>query len=517
MSYVKSGNAVVIASIIMFFLLAGNSYSQTHFTFTSNTGNNMTVLIQSSINPTVDGSAIANGDEIGVFTPAGLCVGAAAWTGANIAVTVWGDNDQTTVTDGAKAGDTLKFRVWDASATKEVPASVTYTSGGPTYSVDGIAIAATFAAVSLSKPTITPKNQTKSIAVGGAVTVAYTVTGNPSPASQWYKGGVIIAGATNPGAFPVSSPVPADSGDYSLIVSNSQGTDTAFLKLVVLFIPKVGTEPAAQTKYVGDSVSFSVVVAGNPAPTYQWRKDGVAIGGATDAKYKITAAALGDSGIYSVIATNSQGSDTSLGAKLTVKPRPAITIVSPNGGETLYVAKKYNVTWTSRGDVDSVKIELSVDSGATWTVLAAKTVNDGSDSITVPNSASSKCLMRISAANDSLVRDASDAIFSIVPSVGVLTFAAAANTGLHSVGPNPMRNTLSLSFGLSQKALVTVEMYSLNGILIRKIAAGTRDAGSYTLTWDGCNGSGKRMNAGLYVLQLNLGGKLYRKQIAITK
>jgi uncharacterized repeat protein (TIGR02543 family) len=126
---------------ITFFLTASAAglFAQ-HFTFTSSTGNDMTVAVPTSINPTIDGSALENGDEIGVFTPAGLCVGATDWDGVNNkAITVWGDDDQTTETDGISAGEALNFRVWDASRSLEIPADVSYTTGGPDYSVGGIA------------------------------------------------------------------------------------------------------------------------------------------------------------------------------------------------------------------------------------------------------------------------------------------------------------------------------------------------------------------------------------------
>ena len=122
------------------FLLAGNSvFSQTtHFLYTANTGNNATIGIPTSINPTIGGVAIAVGDEIGVFTPAGLCVGAAVWTGSNIAITVWGDNNQTTAVDGIKAGEQMQFRMWRKSTNTEYPAQVTFTQGTSNYTANGI-------------------------------------------------------------------------------------------------------------------------------------------------------------------------------------------------------------------------------------------------------------------------------------------------------------------------------------------------------------------------------------------
>jgi len=127
-----------ISSLVVFLAIA--SSAQTHFSSVKNTGNNMTVLVQAAINPSIDGQPLSNGDEIAVFTPSELCVGAIAWQGNNTAITVWGDDDQTAAIDGIKGGEVLSFKVWDASRNLELPARVSFQSGGPSYSADGIAI-----------------------------------------------------------------------------------------------------------------------------------------------------------------------------------------------------------------------------------------------------------------------------------------------------------------------------------------------------------------------------------------
>jgi uncharacterized repeat protein (TIGR02543 family) len=121
-------------------LAASGVRAQTHFAFTAATGGDMTVVVRASINPAISGVGLANGDEIGVFTPGGLCVGAAVWTGATTGITVWGDDDMTTVVDGLAAGEKLAFRVWDASNSQEYPATVAYASGGPNFGADATAI-----------------------------------------------------------------------------------------------------------------------------------------------------------------------------------------------------------------------------------------------------------------------------------------------------------------------------------------------------------------------------------------
>jgi len=100
-----------------------------HFFFTANTGESYSVVID---NATLDGAQLTNGDEIGVFTPAGLCVGASVWDGTlPLPLTAWADDSQTNDVDGYLSGEKMSFRIWDASAgtTDEYPATPTYSAG----------------------------------------------------------------------------------------------------------------------------------------------------------------------------------------------------------------------------------------------------------------------------------------------------------------------------------------------------------------------------------------------------
>ena len=124
----------------MIVIMSIQLYAQSHFTFASNTGNNMTVLVRTSINPNINGEPLEAGDEIGVFNGDGLCVGAITWNRQNAAITVWGDNDQTDAIDGIAANDTLLYHIWDKSRSKDLIATVTYENeAGLTYAVDRIA------------------------------------------------------------------------------------------------------------------------------------------------------------------------------------------------------------------------------------------------------------------------------------------------------------------------------------------------------------------------------------------
>ena len=78
------------------------------------------------------------------------------------------------------------------------------------------------------------------------------------------------------------------------------------------------SQPTAQTVVYGQPASFSATATGYPLPTYQWRKGGSTIAGATNSVLSFASAAIADAGTYDVVATNGSGSATSNSVALTV-------------------------------------------------------------------------------------------------------------------------------------------------------------------------------------------------------
>ncbi|MBN2355618.1 choice-of-anchor D domain-containing protein [candidate division KSB1 bacterium] len=94
-----------------------------HFHFKRLTGCNCTVIVPSDIQPRYsNGLKLTFGDEIGVFSIDGACRGAIVWQGRAAAITIWGDNSQTSSKDGCLTGDELQFRVWNKDDNQEYPA-----------------------------------------------------------------------------------------------------------------------------------------------------------------------------------------------------------------------------------------------------------------------------------------------------------------------------------------------------------------------------------------------------------
>lgn len=84
--------------------------------------------------------------------------------------------------------------------------------------------------------------------------------------------------------------------------------------------PTITLDPVTQTVTEGDDVTLSANATGSPTPTWSWTKNGSPISGATSSTLSLTSVTGGDSGSYVATATNSEGSDTSAAAVLTVNP-----------------------------------------------------------------------------------------------------------------------------------------------------------------------------------------------------
>lgn len=81
--------------------------------------------------------------------------------------------------------------------------------------------------------------------------------------------------------------------------------------------PAITTQPVATGGILGGTATFTVAASGT-GNTYQWRKDGANITGATSATLTLTNLTAASAGNYSVVVTNAQGSATSNNAALTL-------------------------------------------------------------------------------------------------------------------------------------------------------------------------------------------------------
>ena len=170
-------------------------------------------------------------------------------------------------------------------------------------------------------PAILTSPSSRTITPGSAHTFSVVASGSQTLTYQWRKNGIEINGATS-STYSISSTSVSDSGSYTVVVTNSAGSATsnpATLTVIALAnAPTITLQPSSVSVTSGAGASFEVVASGTAPLTYQWKKDGTSISGATSLAYTISSTSASDSGSYTVIVTNSAGSTASNSARLTI-------------------------------------------------------------------------------------------------------------------------------------------------------------------------------------------------------
>lgn len=138
--------------------------------------------------------------------------------------------------------------------------------------------------------------------------------------------------------------------------------------------PAISTQPTDQSVQAGATATFTVTASGTAPLSYQWKKGGTAIAGATSASYTTPATVVGDSGSsFTVTVTNGAGSVTSSAAVLTVTPLATkLAYTDPTTGT--YQLKK-NGTLSTDGHLvlDLVGPAATTGTGVTATFSADTT------------------------------------------------------------------------------------------------------------------------------------------------
>ena len=144
--------------------------------------------------------------------------------------------------------------------------------------------------------------------------------------------------------------------------------------------PTITTQPKSQTVNVGSSVTFSVTATGTEPLSYQWKKNGSDISGATVSTYKISSVTTGDAGSYTVTVSNSAGSVTSSAATLTVNVPVTLSSITINGSSSVNVGSTATYTCTatySNGATKTVTPTWAISSGTSYASITSAGVLTG--------------------------------------------------------------------------------------------------------------------------------------------
>ncbi len=238
----------------------------------------------------------------------------------------------------------------------------------------------------------------RSVTAGNSTSFEVHFSSGSSPYTyQWFKNGVLIAGATsNSYSLPIVQLT--DAGKYSVKVTNAAGAATsreATLSVTPAIPPSFSSPPQGQSIFEGQSVSFSVGMEGSWPMRYQWLKDGSPITGATGSYFSIQTAKRSDAGSYTVVATNHAGSATSAAATLVVNPAVLPKIAVQPASRTLaygdYLSLSVEITGSSPFTYQWEKDGVALPNGSNWSYSISNVTpaNSGSYTVVVTNAAGS--------------------------------------------------------------------------------------------------------------------------------
>jgi hypothetical protein len=315
-------------------------------TATGTVGTSLTFNVTASNAPT---SYAATG------LPAGLTInsGTGAITGTPTAAGAFTASVTATNVSGTGAAANLAFTI--------AAAPVSGGGGGGGGSVTPTVVA----------PSILSQPASQSPKLGASATLSVLASGTAPLSFQWYRNGTLIAGASA-SFYAIDAVGNSDAGSYLVVVANSAGSVTSAAATLtvtpVVTVPSITTQPASIAVSEGGSASLSVVAAGTGPLTYQWRRDGIAVAGATSASYSASLA-----GSYTVVVGNSAGSVTSDAAVVSVKARTLAgtyfgSFGGDSGGFALYVRTDRSgvfVGYASAAKIALISRDVNVDaSGA---------------------------------------------------------------------------------------------------------------------------------------------------------
>src|SRR5437879_6051089 len=216
--------------------------------------------------------------------------------------------------------------------------------------------------------------------------------------------------------------------------------------------PSVTSQPGSQSVTAGQTAIFSVSATGTAPLSYQWKKNGIAVSGASSSAYTTPATSTSDSGAqFTVIVSNSAGSVTSSAAVLTVNasiPPLQVTNSQLSGGT---VGSAYSATLNASGGTSPYSWSVSSSTLPTGLSLSSSGTLSGTPTVAgaFPFTVA--------------VKDAASASASASLSINVVTAAAPAVSISSPSNGATVSGTTTVSGVASDGLAITSVQLSVDG------------------------------------------------------
>ena len=501
-----------------------------------NTGKNATIAVPVAINPTLDGVALQSGDAVGAFylrENIPVCGGYCIWTtGQSGVITVYGDDELTTVKDGFTEGELIHYRIWDATSGAEWDAQVTYQMGGPNYTTNGIMALASIAGFSyltqdIVLPTgwsmissyLSPQEPLLSTMMAG-ISGQMTLMKNGAGQVYWPAFGINNIGSWNSrhgyqihmqSAQTLSitgTPVQPESTPIALI----QGWNiAAYLRTSAMPV---------QTALAG--ISGDMILAKNGAGQVYWPAFGInTIGSMQPGQgyqmYLTRAATLTypsnsllkdapANGVVPQVCRHYAGGPSRTGSNGIILWRGLPfadgdeVAVLDNCGEAVGngVVRNNQVLLVVWGD----DIVTERKDGAFKDEKLSLRYWSGSEDLEIEVAAAQIVNATTGQQLSGGIRYAQD-IALVLEGVQGIENTLPVEYELAQNYPNPFNPATEIRFSQPEKERVRLVIYNIKGECVRRLLDKTTVAGTHTLIWDGLDDHGRMMSGGIYFLKMS--------------
>ena len=299
---------------------------------------------------------------------------------------------------------------------------------------------------------------------------------------HWFKGDVQLfdgpkySGAhTN--ALTVKNAQTSDAGQYKAMavaptaVNISASTNVG---LNLYAATEITTAPAGKKVCEGAKETLTVTATGGGTMTYQWKKDGQDIAGATASSYEIASMDAASAGNYTVVATGACG-PVSASANIVYSTKPTVTLPEP--AETIKSGAKLSLSVNASEDgTTSYKWFLN------GTALTdANATNREYIKFNVTNADAGKYHCEVT--NDCGTTKSAEIDVKVTLTTSVNETIIAEGLKLYNNEPNPFASSTAIRFELPKPAFVTLSVSDVFGREVAQLAANNFDSGIHSFNF----------------------------------
>lgn len=197
-------------------------------------------------------------------------------------------------------------------------------------------------------------------------------------------------------------------------------------------------------------------------------------------------------------------------------------VVKPASGEVVAADADYDIQWSlpSELTVDYVNVLLSTDGGTTWNTLVANVTGRTDFLWRTPASPSSGALIRVDANGGGvfLGRGTSPAFNIGSGTTGVGDgLALPRAVYLSQPRPTPFQSSTTIQYGLPKLAPVRLQVFDVNGRLVRTLVDAIEAPGNKSVVWAGTTDQNAPAGAGIYMVRLEAGGTVRLQRAVLLK